>query len=115
MVQFKTVFLRMILVIMILSLISGCGNQQNNMHQKDGQVENVLQEEMEAVGDSFTLKMDEETFCKEDACLLWLSDSVAGCFKGMRAPVLNSIATMSSVPDPGSQHSSSHPTSSGVR
>ena len=88
MVQFKAVFLRMILVIMILSLISGCGNQQNNMHQKDGQVENVFQKEMEAVGDSFTLKMDEETFCKEDACLLWLSDSVAGCFKGMRAPVL---------------------------
>ena len=83
--RFKVVLIRMILVIIILSLNNGCGN---NMPQKNDQVENVLQEEMEAVGDSFTLKMDEETSCKEDACLLWLSDSVAGCFKGMRAPVL---------------------------
>ena len=73
------------MAIMILSLNGGCGN---NMPQKNDQVENVSQEEMEAVGDSFTLKMDEETFCKEDACLFWLSDSVAGCLKGMRAPVL---------------------------
>ena len=73
------------MAIMILSLNGGCGN---NMPQKNDQVENVSQEEMEAVGDSFTLKMDEETFCDEDVCLLWLSDSVAGCLKGMRAPVL---------------------------
>ena len=73
------------MAIMILSLNSGCGN---NMPQKNDQVENVSQEEMEAVGDSFTLKMDEETFCDEDACILLLSDSVAGCLKGMRAPVL---------------------------
>lgn len=73
------------LAIMILSLNSGCGN---NMPQKNDQVENVSQEEMEAVGDSFTLKMDEETFCDEDVCLLRLSDSVAGRLKGMRAPVL---------------------------
>ena len=58
------------------------------MPQKNDQVENVSQEEMEAVGDSFTLKMDEKTFCDEDACLLRLSDSVAGRLKGMRAPVL---------------------------
>jgi len=83
--RFKVVFIRVILAIMILCLNSGCGN---NMPQKNDQVENVSQEEMEAVGDSFTLKMDEKTFCKEDACILWLSDSVAGCFKGMRAPVL---------------------------
>ncbi|MCR5496819.1 MAG: hypothetical protein K6F48_03175 [Paludibacteraceae bacterium] len=83
--RFKVVLIRVILAIMILSLNNGCGN---NMPQKNDQVENVSQEEMEAVGDSFTLKMDEKTFCKEDACILLLSDSVAGCLKGMRAPVL---------------------------
>ena len=33
----------------------------------------------------------------------------------MRAPELYSMATISSVSDPGSQHSAIHPTSSGVR
>lgn len=80
----------MILVIMILSLISGCGNLQNNMHQKDGQVENVFQKEMDVSNDSFPLKMKnyEVSFCCNDLCDLTLSDSVVGCIKGMRSPVL---------------------------
>ncbi len=89
MVQFKAVYLRMILAIIILSLDSGCSSLQNNMSQKNNQFEHNSHET--GVGnDSFTLKMGkyEESFCDENACILLLSDSVAGCLKGMRAPVL---------------------------
>lgn len=79
----------MILAIIILSLDSGCSSLQNNMSQKNNQFEHISHET--GVGnDSFTLKMGkyEESFCDENACILLLSDSVAGCLKGMRAPVL---------------------------
>ena len=85
--RFKVVFIRVILLIMILSLNNGCGN---NMPQKNDQVENVLQEEMDTCSNCFVLKpQDYEILSNEETSYtVKLRDSAISRLREKPIPVL---------------------------